>query len=176
MAHEEVDEHNRSARGGFVDTFLKYSHGTYTLTDDPARLDLTAMHAYLRRSYWAEQIPLEVLERAVRGSLCIGAYDADGAQVGLARFISDYATFCYVCDVYVLEEHRGRGLSKAMLALAAGHPKLQGLRRWMLVTKDAHGLYRRFGFTAATNIDRHMELIDPEVYKRGAARTSDSCT
>jgi len=111
-----------------------------------------------------------VLERAVRGSLCIGAYDADRAQVGLARFISDYATFCYVCDVYVLEEHRSRGLAKAMMAMAAGHPKLQALRRWMLVTRDAHGLYRQFGFAAATNIDRYMEKIDPGIYKRDAAR------
>src|SRR5579862_7997345 len=166
MAHVEGNEHNRSAGGGFVDTFLKYSHGTYTLTDDPARLDLTAMHAYLRRSYWAEQIPLEVLERAVRGSLCIGTYDASGAQVGLSRFISDYATFCYVCDVYVLEEHRGRGLSKEMLALAMDHPKLQGLRRWQLVTADAHGLYRQFGFTAPLRPERAMERTDPDIYKR----------
>jgi len=150
--------------------FLTQSIGPYTLTDDPDFLDLHAMHAYLQRSYWAEQIPLEVLERAVRGSLCIGAYDADRAQVGLARFISDYATFCYVCDVYVLEEHRSRGLAKAMMAMAAGHPKLQALRRWMLVTRDAHGLYRQFGFAAATNIDRYMEKIDPGIYKRDAAR------
>lgn len=152
-----------------MDSFLRRSLGPYTLTDDPALLDLHSMHGYLQRSYWAEQIPLEVLERAVRGSLCIGAYDANGAQVGLARFISDYATFCYVCDVYVLEEHRGHGLAKAMMAMAAGHPRLQGLRRWMLVTRDAHGLYRRFGFTAATNVDRYMERIDPGIYKRATA-------
>ncbi len=152
-----------------METYLQQSLDSYTLTDDPAQLDLHAIHAYLRRAYWSEQIPFEVIERAVRGSLCVGAYDASGAQVGLARFISDYATFCYVCDVYVLEEHRGRGLSKAMLAIAANHPKLQGLRRWMLVTKDAQGLYRQFGFTAATNVDRYMERIDPGVYRRSAA-------
>lgn len=149
-----------------MDTFLKHTLGNYTVTDDPTRLDPRAMHAYLQRAYWSEQIPVEVIERAVRSSLCIGAYDGGGAQVGLARFISDYATFCYVCDVYVLEEHRGHGLSKAMLAMAMSHPKLQGLRRWMLVTKDAHELYRPFGFTAVTNIDRHMERIDPGIYKR----------
>jgi GNAT superfamily N-acetyltransferase len=153
-----------------VDIFLKHSLGKYTVTDDPTKLDLRAMHSYLQRAYWSEQIPLEVLERAVRSSLCIGAYDAHGAQVGLARFISDYATFCYVCDVYVLEEHRGHGLSKAMMAMATNHPKLQGLRRWMLVTKDAHGLYRQFGFTAATNIDRYLERIDPGIYQRQAGR------
>lgn len=155
-----------------MDSFLSRSLGPYTLTDDPSRLDLRAMHAYLQRSYWAEQIPLEVLERAVQGSLCIGAYDAKGGQIGLARFISDYATFCYVCDVYVLEEHRGHGLAKGMIGLAAEHPQLQGLRRWMLVTRDAHGLYRQFGFTAATNVDRYMEKVDPGIYQRGTARPS----
>jgi GNAT superfamily N-acetyltransferase len=136
------------------------------LSDDPARLDLPAMHAYLSRSYWSEDIPLEVLERAVQGSLCIGAYDGAGAQIGLARFISDFATFCYVCDVYVLEEHRGRGLSKAMLGMAVRHPKLQGLRRWSLVTRDAHGLYEQFGFTPLANPERFMERAVPDIYKR----------
>jgi GNAT superfamily N-acetyltransferase len=145
---------------------VETAHDTYTLSDDPARLDLSAMHAYLRRSYWSEDIPLEVLERAVRGSLCIGAYDAGGAQVGLARFVSDFATFCYVCDVYVLEEHRGRGLSKAIMAMAVGHPRLQGLRRWSLVTRDAHGLYEQFGFTPLAKPERYMELTVPDIYKR----------
>jgi GNAT superfamily N-acetyltransferase len=151
-------------------TFLTQALGPYTVSDDPGRLDLHAMHAYLRRAYWSEQIPFEVIERAVRGSLCIGAYDAAGAQVGLARFISDYATFCYVCDVYVLEEHRGHGLSKALMALAMDHPKLQGLRRWNLVTNDAHGLYRQFGFKPPAHIERYMERLDTDVYKREAAK------
>jgi GNAT superfamily N-acetyltransferase len=149
-----------------MDTFLTRAVGSYTVSDDPARLDLHAMHAYLRRSYWAEGVPFEVVERSARGSLCIGAYDVSGAQVGLARFVSDFATFCYVCDVYVLEEHRGHGLSKALMAMAVDHPKLQGLRRWNLVTHDAHGLYRQFGFTAATTFERYMERRDPDVYKR----------
>jgi GNAT superfamily N-acetyltransferase len=140
--------------------------GSYTISDDPARLDVAAIHAYLRRAYWSEQIPLEVLERAVRGSLCIGAYDAQGAQVGLSRFISDYATFCYICDVYVLEAHRGQGLSQAMLALAMEHPKLRGLRRWSLATRDAHGLYEKFGFVRPARPERYMERLDPDVYKR----------
>ena len=126
------------------------------------------MHAYLRRAYWSQEIPLDVIERATRGSLCIGAYDANGAQVGLARFISDYATFAYVCDVFVLEEHRGHGLSKAMMAMATSHPKLQGLRRWTLVTMDAHGLYEQFGFKPISNQDRFMERIVPDIYKQGA--------
>ena len=140
--------------------------GSYTICDDPVRLDLRAIHAYLSRSYWSPDIPLETVERAVRGSLCVGAYDSAGAQVGLVRVISDYATFCYVCDVYVLEEHRGQGLSKAMLTMVMDHPRLQGLRRWSLVTADAHGLYRQFGFTAVAQSERHMERLDADVYRR----------
>jgi GNAT superfamily N-acetyltransferase len=149
-----------------METYLTQTVGTYTVSDDPSRLDVKAMHAYLRRSYWSEEIPLEVLERAVRNSLCIGVYDAQGAQVGVARFISDFATFAYVCDVYVLEEHRGRGLSKAMMAMASSHPKLQGLRRWTLVTADAHGLYKQFGFTPLVNHGGFMERTVPNIYKQ----------
>ena len=138
--------------------------GSYTISDDPARLHLRAMHAYLSRAYWSPGLPLEVLERALRSSLCIGAYDRAGAQVGVVRLVSDYATYCYVCDVYVLEEHRGQGLSKAMLGMAMDHPLLQGLRRWSLVTADAHGLYRQFGFTPVAQPERHMERLNPEIY------------
>ena len=151
---------------------LSRAHGAYTVSDDPQRLDLTAIHAYLRRAYWSEQIPFDVVERAVRGSLCIGAYDGNGAQVGLARFISDYATFCYVCDVYVLEAHRGFGLSKAMMAMAVAHPKLQGLRRWSLVTNDAHGLYRQFGFAELAHPERYLERTVPDIYARMVAAES----
>ena len=139
--------------------------GDYVLSVDPARLDTLAIHRYLQRSYWSEGIPFETVDRAVKGSLCIGAYDPIGQQVGLVRLISDYATFCYVCDVYVLEPHRGRGLSKAMMAMALQHPKLQGLRRWSLGTLDAHGLYRQFGFSALAHPERHMELTVPDIYK-----------
>ena len=149
-----------------MDTYQTRSIGPYTISDDPSRLDVKAMHAYLKRAYWSQEIPLEIVERAARASLCIGAYDATGAQVGLARFISDYATFAYVCDVYVLKEHRGRGLSKAMMAMASEHPKLQGLRRWTLVTLDAHGLYEQFGFRPIVNQERFMERIVPDIYRK----------
>jgi GNAT superfamily N-acetyltransferase len=141
--------------------------GTYTISDDPARLDVRAIHAYLSRAYWSPGVPLEIVERAVRNSLCIGAYDAAGGQVGLVRLISDQATFCYVGDVYVLEEHRGHGLSKAMMGMATDHPRLQGLRRWSLVTADAHGLYRQFGFTPVAQPERHMERLNPDIYRSG---------
>ncbi|MGH8290747.1 MAG: GNAT family N-acetyltransferase [Steroidobacteraceae bacterium] len=140
--------------------------GSYTISDDAGRLDLRAIHAYLSRAYWSAGMPYEIVERAVGGSLCIGAYDSSGAQVGLTRLISDYATFCYVSDVYVLESHRGRGLSKGMLGMAMDHPSLQGLRRWSLVTADAHELYRPFGFVPVAQPERHMERLEPEIYRR----------
>ena len=145
---------------------LERQVGSYTISDDAARLDLHAIHAYLNRAYWSAGIPLAIVERAIRGSLCIGAYEGTGAQVGLTRLISDYATFCYVSDVYVLERHRGRGLSKAMLGMAIEHPRLQGLRRWSLVTADAHELYRQFGFVAVAQPERHMERLVPGIYRR----------
>lgn len=148
--------------------FLEHRHGAYLISDDPARLQVAAIHAYLSQSYWAENIPPDVVERAVRHSLCIGAYDDAGAQVGLARFVSDFATFCYVCDVYVLAEHRRHGLARAMMQLALRHPKLQGLRRWNLVTKDAHALYAKYGFKPVAHPDTYMELRFPDVYRRYA--------
>jgi GNAT superfamily N-acetyltransferase len=141
----------------------------YTVSDDPARIDVQAVHAFLRRAYWSPQIPLQVVARALRGSLCLGLYAPGGAQVGLSRLITDYATFCYVADVYVLEEHRGQGLSKAMMKVALEHPRLQGLRRWSLVTHDAQGLYEQFGFRLIAHPERHMERLNPQIYIEGAS-------
>ena len=138
-------------------------HGAYQISDDPVRLDTKAIHAYLHRAYWSKDVPFEVVERSVQASLCIGAYDSTGAQVGPARFISDYATFCYVTDVYVLEEHRGLGLSKAMMNMAMGHRKLKRLRRWTLNTLDAHGLYARFAFECPARPERCMERLAPNI-------------
>jgi GNAT superfamily N-acetyltransferase len=148
-----------------METIVKGSRDTYTLSDDPARLNVEAIHAYLRRAYWSEEIPLEIVARSIRHSLCIGAYTSAGEQIGLVRCISDYATFCYLCDVYVLEEHRGQSLSKAMMTMVTDHPDLQGLRRWGLVTWDAHGLYKQFGFTPIGRPDRFMEKTVPDIYK-----------
>jgi GNAT superfamily N-acetyltransferase len=145
---------------------LEHRHGNYLISDDPARLQVAAIHAYLARSYWATGIPLETVARAVAHSLCLGAYDPAGAQVGLVRLVSDFATFCYVCDVYVLEEHRRHGLAREMMRLAHRHPRLQGLRRWHLVTRDAHGVYAKYGFKALAHPDRHMERHDPDLYAR----------
>jgi len=139
------------------------------ITTDRARMDVDAIRAFLARSYWANGIAREVVARAVANSLCFGAF-AGAAQIGFVRVVTDCATFAYVADVYVLEAYRGRGISKALMAAVRAHPDLQGLRRWHLATRDAHGLYRQFGFTALENPDRHMESVDPEVYSRMGER------
>ena len=132
--------------------------GEYVISTDPARLDAVAIHAYLTHSYWASGRTLETVTRSLRYSLCFGLY-RDGQQVGLARVITDWTTYAYLCDVYVLEEHRGRGLGKWLVECVLAHPELQTVRRWTLVTSDAHGLYASYGFTPQANPDRHMELI-----------------
>lgn len=137
----------------------------YTLSDDPARLDLGAVHAYLARSYWSPGIPRETVERAAAGSLAVGLYAPDGAQVGYARVVTDRATFAYLADVYVLEAHRGRGLGRWMVEQLLAHPDLQGLRRWLLTTQDAHGLYERLGFVRAPFPERFMTIDRPDLYR-----------
>ncbi len=137
----------------------------YLISTDPARLDVGVIHGFLRGSYWAEAIPRDIVERAVQNSLCFGAYYRN-EQIGLARVVTDYATFAYVADVFVLAPWRGRGISKALMTEVVRHPDLQNLRRWLLATKDAHGLYQRFGFTAPPYPDRQMERADPSIYLR----------
>jgi GNAT superfamily N-acetyltransferase len=129
-----------------------------TVSSDPARLDLDIVHGFLATSYWAAGIPRDVAERSIRNSLCFGAY-VGGQQVGFARVISDRATFAYVCDVFALPSHRGRGVGKRIMAAIRAHPELQGLRRWTLATRDAHGLYRQFGFAAPRHPERMMEIL-----------------
>ncbi len=141
-------------------------HAGYLVSDDPARLDVDAIHAYLTRSYWAQGIPRDVVARSVANSLCLGIYTNRGEQVGLVRVITDYTTFAYLCDVYVLEAHRGKGLSKAAMQAYVAHPRLQRLRRQHLVTQDAHGLYAQFGFVPVAQPERHMEKRNPDVYRR----------
>ena len=136
----------------------------YEISDDTARLDLDVVHRYLsEESYWAQRIPRELVARAVAHSLCFGVY-AEGAQVGFARVVSDRATFAYLANVFVLPEHRGQGLSKRLMAAVIAHPELQGLRRWMLATADAHDLYRQHGFTALARPERFMERREPIAY------------
>jgi GNAT superfamily N-acetyltransferase len=138
----------------------------YRITTDAALFDLDAVHAYLTRSYWAAGIPKDVVAKAVAHSLCFGLFDG-ARQIGLARVVTDRATFAYLCDVYVLEEWRGRGLGTWLIEAVVSHPDLQGLRRLGLVTRDAHGLYERFGFSALAHPPRHMEKVAHDAY--GAA-------
>jgi len=141
----------------------------YEISTDPTRLDFGAMHAYLTRSYWSPGIPFATVERAARHSLCFGLYEkSSGKQVGLSRVVTDHATFAYLCDVYVLEEHRGHGLGKLLMRAVMAHPALTGARRAMLGTRDAHGLYRQFGFAdAGTGI--LMEIVRPDLYRMPAS-------
>jgi GNAT superfamily N-acetyltransferase len=144
--------------------------GDYEISTDPARLDIGAMHAYLTRSYWSPGIPLATVERAARHSLCFGLYErSSGRQVGLARVVTDHATFAYLCDVYVLEEHRGRGLGKFMMQTVMAHPALTGARRAMLGTRDAHGLYAQYGFHAPPDDGVLMQILRPDMYRIATA-------
>ena len=139
----------------------------YLISSDPALLDVGVIHGFLRESYWAEGIPRELVERAILNSLCFGVYSRY-QQIAFARVVSDYATFAYIADVFVLAPWRGRGISKALMAEIVHHPDLQQLRRWLLGTKDAHGLYQRYGFTAPRLPERQMERADPGIYLRMA--------
>ena len=126
-------------------------------------VDVAAAHSYLARSYWSPGIPFETVANAIANSLCIAAW-REGQQIGLARVVTDRATFAYLADVYVLEEHRGQGLAQAMVGWLQAHPELQGLRRWLLMTVDAHGVYERLGWTPLAHPERAMERHFPDVY------------
>ncbi len=144
----------------------------FVVTTDPARLDLDAVHGFLATAYWSAGIPRQVLARAVANSLCFSLLAAGGGQVGLARVVTDQATFAYLCDVYVLPEHRGEGLGRWLMECVMDYPAVAGLRRFSLVTRDAHPLYRHFGFSALAQPDRHMEIVRPGMYLT-AAPTED---
>lgn len=132
---------------------------TIEISTDRSRLDVGVIHRYLcEESYWAKGIPRDLVERSIEHSLCFGAYDGS-ALAGFARVITDYATFAYIADVFVLPSHRRRGVSKAILRAIDEHPELQRLRRWHLVTRDAHGLYEQFGFTPLVRPERHMQRV-----------------
>lgn len=139
----------------------------YVVSDDVARFDVARAHQWIAgESYWAEGIPLETFAKACAGSLTVGAYAPDGGMAGMARVVTDRATFGWICDVFVDEAHRGAGVGKLLMAYVKGHPDLQGFRRMHLATRDAHGLYVQFGFGPLTGADRWMEIRDPDVYRR----------
>jgi N-acetylglutamate synthase-like GNAT family acetyltransferase len=142
---------------------MEWTNGDFTVTCDPEKQDLDVIHSFLSQSYWASGIPKEIVARSLRGSLCFALLYGQ-KQIGFARVISDFATIAYVGDVFVLPDYRSRGLSKWLMRCVTLHPDLQGLRRWILATSDAHGLYQKFGFTALANPHVFMEQHTPDVY------------
>ncbi len=143
---------------------LEYRRGDFLISTDRSRLDLDIVHGFLTECYWAKGIPKEVVAPSIQHSLCFGMYH------GFARVISDYATYAYLGDVFVLEPYRGHSLGKWMMQCIMAHPWLQGLRRWNLLTRDAHGLYAQFGFTPVKTPERYMEIHDPGVYSQASVQ------
>lgn len=136
----------------------------YRLSLDPADLQLDAIHAYLARSYWSPGIPKATVAKALAHSVCAGAFAPDGAQVGFARIATDHATFGYLADVYVLEGHRGKGLSRALVEALLALPEVRGFRRLLLATRDAHGLYEKLGFEPVADPKPFMQILRKDVY------------
>jgi GNAT superfamily N-acetyltransferase len=143
----------------------EYRRNGVVVSTDRARLDLDVIHGFLTGCYWARGISRELVARSIENALCFGVYE-EGQQIGFARVISDYATYAYLGDVFILEGYRGRGLSKWLMECIVQHPQLQGLRRWSLVTGDAHGLYTQFGFTPLAAPERWMEIHKADVYAK----------
>jgi len=142
----------------------QYEFGEFVVTTDAASLDEDLIHKVLSASYWAEGIPREVVARSIRNSLCFGVFEG-AKQVGFARVIRDYANVAYLGHVFIIESHRGRGLAEFLMECIFRHAELQGLRRWTLMTRDAHGLYAQFGFRPLAHPERFMELHTPDLYK-----------
>lgn len=141
----------------------------FYISDDKSKLDLDVIHGYLSKAYWSAGIPRERLAKAIQHSLCFGVYRYDThAQVGFARVVSDFAVRAHLCDVFVLETYRSRGLGRRLIEAVLAHPDLQRLRRWSLATSDAQDLYRKFGFTALKAPEMMMERVDPDAYKISA--------
>lgn len=176
---------------------MEWRRGPYLVSDERERLVLEVIHGYLARSYWAAGIPREVVARSLEHSLCFGLYRVDsdrvdsdsddsdrhvsdkhgqlpdgapGAQLGFARVVTDRATFAYLCDVFVLEEARGLGLGKFLIECVHAHPDLQGLRRWLLVTRDAQRLYEPLGWRITPEPEKHMEIVRRDIYRREGRR------
>jgi GNAT superfamily N-acetyltransferase len=141
------------------------TRGRFSITCDPTSIDRVLVAEFLASSYWAKRIPAETVARSIEGSLCFALLEGT-RQIGFARVISDRATIAYLADVFILPEYRGRGLGKWLIECVLSHPDLQGLRRWILGTRDAHGLYAKFGFTPLEKPAVFMEKFDPDVYAR----------
>lgn len=148
---------------------MEWTKDDYHITTNKEQINVDYVYGFLRQTYWAENIPLDTVRRSIEGSLCFSVFYGE-QQVGFARVITDGATFAYLADVFIDENFRGRGLSKWLMEVIIGHPSLQGLRRFLLATKDAHGLYRQFGFQPLPSVDRWMQIHQPEVYKIASSK------
>lgn len=144
---------------------MDWKQGEFTITDRREDLDVETIHNFLRESYWAKGIPRVIVEKSIKNSLCFGLYHSS-KQIGFGRVISDQATFAYLADVFVVPTYRGRGLGKWLVSCVLAHPKLQGLRRWLLATLDAHALYEQNGFVGLRNPEWFMEINDRNIYLR----------
>lgn len=143
---------------------MEIKEGEFVFSDDTNLVDVTAVHHYLStESYWAKNIPFDTVKKAIANSLCFGIYK-NKQQVGFARWVTDRATYAYLCDVYIEQDFRGIGLAKKLMSLMLFHEDLQGLRRYHLATLDAHGLYEQFGFKAVENPERQMAIVVPNIY------------
>jgi GNAT superfamily N-acetyltransferase len=148
---------------------MEWTRDKFTVTTDKARLDRDVIERFLGSSYWAENIPRSTVDKSIDNSLCFGLLE-ENLQIGFARVVTDRATFAYLADVFVLPDHRGQGLGKWLIECVVSHPELQGLRRWLLGTRDAHGLYQRFGFTPLKRPEIFMEIVNPDVYRSAKHR------
>ncbi len=144
---------------------MEYQEQNYLISANKTKLDVLEIHNFLKETYWAKNVPLEVVEKSIENSLCFGVYFKDD-QIGFARVVTDYSTCAYIADVFILKEFRGRGLSKRLMEFIMNYPKLQNLKRWMLGTKDAHGLYSQFGFTSPQHPDWLMEKTNLDIYNK----------
>ena len=143
---------------------MNFIKDRFNISAEKEKMDIDLIHSFLTQSYWAEGISKEIVRRSIEGALCFGVFEND-RQVGFARMITDRATFAYLADVFIIEEYRGLGLSKWLMEFIMSYPDLQGLRRMILATRDAHELYKKFGFTLLNNVDRWMHIHYPDVYK-----------
>ncbi len=145
---------------------MKWKKDGFTIRTKKNKMNIPYIHEFIsNKSYWAEGIPLAVVKRSIKGSLCFGIFHAT-KQIGFARVVTDSATFGYLADVFIDENYRGKGLGKWLMEVIVSHPELRGLRNWMLATRDAHGLYEKFGFKPLENPERIMRKNNPDVYKK----------
>ncbi len=144
---------------------MEFRKQDYLISTDKTKLDVHVIHNFLKETYWAKNIPLKVVEKSIRNSVCFGVYYQNN-QIGFARVVTDYSTCAYIADVFILKDFRGQGLAKWLMEVIMNYPELQNLKRWMLGTKDAHGLYSQFGFTAPKHPGWLMENTDLDIYSK----------